>query len=1393
MRLQQWILLFLLLIAGHSYAQAISDPDSNIRLEQLTTRDGLSQNTIRCLLQDKKGFIWIGTLNGLNRYDGRKFIVYRPEYGNPNSISDNRIRELHEDKQGLIWVKTIEGRFHCFDPRKESFVEYLPDSVVKSYDHFFEASNGEIWLYGKANGSLRIRKQKKHFITQCYNKQQPVNFVSEDSRQGIWIGTTGGLFRLKNDEQEIVFRGNFIQAITDQQQVYFITRQSGIFTLAGQQFNIPEGIQLTNAALLAGSRLLLGTQQSGVFVADLLSGQITPGNQLLGESITGHIDVITDPQHRIWINNHSGIVWYYDIIKQKTTRMELIPPAVMRLIDDCRYSFFSDNKHHTWITTYGGGLYCYNHVTDKLQHFSSTPDNPNGLSSNYLLSILEDRAGLIWVGAEHTGLNKLVPQSLNVAHIFPEETSSGRYTANSIKTIYEDSHDRLWVSTRNGALYLYNSKLEKIRSLEHLLPGQCANIYCITEDTRGYLWIGTKGNGLYIVHRDSLQQRARHFELPAGDTSSNAYKLVYTIMQDQQQRMWIGTFGSGLHLAVYKGGNNISFRQFFKNNEAPVYIRCLLQDKHNRIWAGTNNGLLVFDPEALMHDEKAFTTYQSNLKSKNGLASNEIKTICEDHKGRIWIGTTGGGFSQFMPRKRNFITYTTRQGLSHDIVNGMLEDLQGNLWISTENGVTRFNPEKRTFEIFYFANNTLGNLFSEAACSRTHKGQLLLGSLNGFYSFYPEQLKTISADAAVILTGLNIAGNQRVNVTKEITLEPGQKIISIEFASLAFKNPLQNKYTYILDKYEDEWNTPSSYNIATYRNLPPGKYKFRVRGTNDDGTWSKQEATIQINVLPPLWRSNPAIVLYLFILLALILGIRYVTKRISRLQHAVELEKQLTEYKLNFFTNISHEFRTPLSLIMSAMESMSPGKHLHMMQKHVTYLMRLADQLLDFRKIQHKKMQLQVQQTDVISFLRDICDGFNDQAAQKQISLDFHSNVSTYSMWIDTNKLDKMLYNLLSNAFKFTPAGGHVVVQVRVADKLHILVSDSGISIPAANQHLVFQKFTQLNFSPTGTGIGLSLTKELAELHKGNISFHNNPDAGVTFTITLPLGNIYSPEETVPPEMTKAMMPAASIAETEDIPIPSSRYKVLIIEDNPDICEYLTTSLGRYFHIHTANNGREGLAQAIAQAPDLVVCDVMLPEMNGLEIVQRIRNEFQTCHIPVILLTALSSGEHQLKGIDAGADAYITKPFSIRFLLTNIIRIIEQREKIRKRFANDPGFFAVHISENEADQQFLDKLNSIIDKNIDNPQFSVDEFATAMKLGRTLFYKKIKGLTGYSPNEYIRLVRVKKASELLNTGEYTIAEVAYKIGMNDPFYFSKCFKAQFGVPPSVHLKKLKTG
>ncbi|SFW73222.1 hybrid sensor histidine kinase/response regulator transcription factor [Chitinophaga sancti] len=1371
----------------HTSSRTNTDPSANIRLEQLTTYDGLSQNTVRCLLQDKKGFIWVGTLNGLNRYDGRKFTVYRTNTGITQPISDNRIRSLYEDKKGIIWVKTAEGHYHCFDPGKETFINIIPDSADLTYDHLFETTKG-VWLYSKTNGCLHNGRH--------YNLGS-VHFIFEDSRHTEWIGTDKNLYQLDKQGNAIpLYEGNFIKAITKAEQLYFIKKQGIlIHDLHTNKctFNDPlPGTILTDAAILPNNRILLGTQQDGLKIADLQNNRLIPTTRLFGEDIPGHIDIETDQDAGIWVNNHTGNVWYLDPAQAFSQRITLIPASVMKVIDDCRFAFAADHKGKVWITTYGGGLYCFDKTNRQLQRFVYDPDNPNGLSTNYLLSVIADRAGLIWVGAEHTGLQKLTPQSLHVTHIFPEAQTPERYAANGVKTIFEDSYKRIWVSTRNGALYLYNDHLEKNRSLDHLLPGQCANIYCMTEDARGYLWIGTKGDGVYIVHRDSLQQKARHFLLPSRDN-----RLVYTIMQDRQQRMWVGTFGSGLYLATYKGGNQLEWQNFFHDGVNPVYIRCLLQDQHNQLWAGTNNGLLVFNPEHLLAGNNDITTYQA------GLGSNEIKSLCEDHKGRIWIGTTGGGFSRFVPQKKTFINYTTEQGLSHDVVNSMLEDAQGNLWVSTENGLTRFNPEKSTFEVFYFANNPLGNLFSEGACFRRENGQLLWGSLNGFYSFFPGQLKNGNADAPVLLTGLSVAGNpvvleESISTARSITLEPGQKVFSISFASLALRNPQQNKYTYILENYEDEWNAPSSYNVATYRNLPPGKYTFKVRGTNDDGSWSKHEARIQITVLPPFWRSNVAIMLSLALIIGMVMCVIVINRRIHRLQHAVTLEKELTEYKLNFFTDISHEFRTPLSLIVSAMEQLIPGKqsgnkHLHIMQRQVAHLMRLADQLLDFRKIQHKKLQLQVQETEMIQFIQDICNGFTDLAAQKQITLSFRANVDACMAWVDQGKLDKILYNLLSNAHKFTPAGGKIDLLVHIDHQLTIKVVDNGIAISAEKQHMVFQRFTQLNFSPTGTGLGLSLTKELVTLHKGTISFENNADAGVTFTVNLPVHKLaYVADEIVEQTICKApVLPFIDDTDTAAIVAPSSRYSVLIIEDNPDISAYLATTLSRYFHIYTAANGREGLEQAIAQSPDLIVCDVMLPEMNGLEITHKIRSEFQTCHIPVILLTALSSGEHQLQGIDAGADAYITKPFSTRFLLTSIIRIIEQREKIRKRFANDPGFFAVHISENEADQQFLEKINMIIEKNLDNAQFSVDDFALAMKMGRTLFYKKVKGLTGYSPNEYIRLVRVKKAAELLNTGEYTVAEVAYKVGMNDPFYFSKCFKTQFGVPPSVHLKKVK--
>ncbi len=932
------ILLFLCHTAAYANQFAASSAfNSSIGLEQLTTRDGLSQNTVRCLLQDKKGFIWIGTLNGLNRYDGKKFIVYRPEYGNPHSISDTRIRELREDRYGFIWVKTFEGRFHCFDPAQERFIEYSPGNAELSYDQLFQSSTGDTWLYGHTNGCLRIQRKQGAFTAQRYQLpgSHHVNFMYEDGQHNIWIGTANGLYRL-NEQGKIqdTFAAtsgdqhyDFIQAFAGNGQLYFVSRrQVFAYHLQLHTFTalpMDQAQALTGAAWLNSTTLLLGTSHEGAKILQLGSGKLLPARSIFGEEIPGHIDMVISPTKEIWVNNHSGTIWYYDPVQPHSRHFTVIPPPVLRLIDDDRLSFQTDSKHNTWITTYGGGLYCYNRATDTLQHFSYHTEDPDGLSSNYLLSVLTDRSGLIWVGTEHTGLNKLVPQSFTVSHYYPDTESPRHYSSNIVKTLFEDSRGNIWVSTKNGSLNLYDSQLRKVRSLDHLFLYQSTNIYCIEEDEKGYIWLGTKGRGLYIVHLDSLQRPARQFILPEQEAGSNKNNLLYTILKDRQQRMWVGTFGAGLYLATYKGGRDLSLANYFGTHETLKDIRCLLQDKAGDIWAGTNNGLIVFNPDQLLRNKAAFKVYQSDLRHPNGLTNNVIKTICEDHAGRIWIGTYGGGLSRFIAaspkRPASFQTYTTQQGLSHDIVNGILEDEQGDLWISTENGLTRFDPDKHTFEIFYFSHNTLGNLFAEAACCKRKNGQQLWGSMDGFYSCYPLVMKTDSTEAPVVLTGFSIAGGtaksgtaqSAISNAKEIILEPGQKVFSLEFASLAFRNPQQNKYTYILENYEDEWNPAAGFNMATYRNLPPGEYTFRVKGTNNDGSWSKQEASIRIIVKPPFWRSMPAFILYTCIIIGLILGIRLVRNRIYRLQHAVALEKELTEYKLNFFTNISHEFRTP--------------------------------------------------------------------------------------------------------------------------------------------------------------------------------------------------------------------------------------------------------------------------------------------------------------------------------------------------------------------------------------------------------------------------------------------------------------------------------------------------
>ncbi|MDP4272378.1 MAG: ATP-binding protein, partial [Bacteroidota bacterium] len=747
--------------------------------------------------------------------------------------------------------------------------------------------------------------------------------------------------------------------------------------------------------------------------------------------------------------------------------------------------------------------------------------------------------------------------------------------------------------------------------------------------------MASKGNGLYELKGGSFANAINYRKTDSPTSLSN--NQVYTMLKDRKGRLWVATFGGGICVKTSPSGVN-EFRTFFNDDEWLKYIRYLMMDRKGDIWAGTSNGVFRFNPDALLKNPKAYKHYTFDIEDKTSLSNPEIRYIYEDSKGRIWLATAGGGLNQFMGENEKgqgiFKVFGTHQGMANDNIMAIQGDKSGCLWISTESGLHKYNPKTNLFQNYNFSNDFSANIFSEAAALTCRNGKMLWGSLNGFYAFFPNKLnESYRGKNKVVLTGLLIfdedapIGEKGAPLKKAITfadkivLKAADKVFHIEFANLNFKNPKANQYMYMLENYEKRWNVSGSYNIATYRNVPPGKYTFMVKSANSEGVWDDNVTTIEVIIEPPFWRSTIAILLYIILLGAAGYFAYGLIMKFHRLNNAVKLERQLTDYKLRFFTNISHEFRTPLTLIKGSVDTLNelkskmadPLQHLvEGLDKNTTHLMRLIDQLLEFRKLQNNKQKLNLQKVEAVKFLKEIFISFSDVAAKMNIEYRFLPSPDVIMIYLDKNKVDKIVFNLLSNAFKFTPRGGKITLTAEeddAANVLRISVADNGIGIPKEKQDLLFSRFMQINFSASGTGIGLSLVNEFTTLHKGKVSFAENEGGGSVFTIELPLENhIYEKDDFVNEQVVitgrdnkKEVMNLSEFIENgnetllnllPNVPSADTKYKVLVIDDNDDIRNFLTEKLSPHFEVITAEDGNIGIKRSMEDDPDLIICDV---------------------------------------------------------------------------------------------------------------------------------------------------------------------------------------------------------
>ncbi|MDR1610117.1 MAG: response regulator [Candidatus Symbiothrix sp.] len=1395
-----------------------------LRFEWISDRDGLSQNTVRCVIQDSMGFIWFGTINGLNRYNGKEFIVMLSKTGDFVPLPDNRIRSLLVDRHGYIWIRTTANIFCCYDPRLERFVDYDPENRQKYFTQVHTFSNDDVWLWGAGGGCCRIRHSKGRLQSLRFGEAElgtlSVNFVHEDALQRIWIGSDKGLFCLEGDRAVKISSEAFFFIHEWDKYLFFINDKHIVPYDSGKQkfaaaiaYPGNKTISLNMTAMLNKGLILLTTKED-IIAFDSPKKKFIPAETLFENQAVKNASFCTDNKGNKWVYNLSGSIWR-QFPDNHFEKIDLIPSNILSVIDAERYEIYHDSHNIIWITTYGNGLFALDLNNGQTYHYTV---NNSDLPTNYLLCVTEDKSGEIWVGTEFAGISKISLNNYPLQILSPEPKENNN-RSNAIRLIYGDSKERFWIGTRSGYLHIYDRSFKKLKS--HKIQG--ALPFAAMEDSGGNIWLGTRGNGL-MVFPPSGEAPIRHYRLRDVEPESNNSNNVFDLIRDSKNRIWVASFGGGLHYADLNE-KEITFRQINTRTVNQNRMRVIMQDHKGMIWTGTNEGVIVFNPDELILDNKKYINFHFDVNDDRSINNNEVKAIFEDSKGRIWFGTTGGGLNLLVreePLENSlFQHFTAKNGLSNEVIQTIMEDDQGFIWVSTEggSGISKLDPETGRFENFALSNHRQAGLFNEGARWRMGNGNLMFGSYFGVFIFNPSEIKSDAYTPPVVITGLKINGTnvhpetrnspltESISLAKEIRLKHDQNSFNIEFAMLNFHSSAFNQYTYYLDGYEKQWNPVARYNIVAYRNVPPGTYWFKVKGSNSFGIWTDKETTLKIVVTPPFWKSAWAYLFYfLVIALAVFFSVR-VIMQINRLHTAVEVERQLTEYKLRFFTNISHEFRTPLTIIRGSIENLTvmeklPAaavKQINQMAKSASRLLRLIDQLLEFRKLQNKGLKLQLSRTEAAAFFYDIFQTFRELAEKKKIEFLFESNLPEKELLLDRNKWDKIVYNLLSNAMKHTPDNGMIVMRLFFSeqdDQMVLSVSDSGAGVPKDKQSSLFERFAQLDSSTGGTGVGLHLTAELVATHKGKIEYSDSELGGACFTVTIPMSDSrYRKEEIVETQPAPKLNATdtekkSAEASTEDLQAGKryKDYKILIIEDDDEVREFISNQLTEMFLVFVAKDGTEGLEKAVQEQPNLIICDVMMPGIDGFEVTRQLKDDFLTSHIPVILLTAHSSEEHQLEGIRAGADSYITKPFSIKYLQARIIKLIEQRERLQQKFAQEPGVPQLSINFTDKDKDFINKIHRLIEQNMENVDFSVDTFAQIAGMGRTNFYKKVKGLTGHSPNEYFRIVRMKKAAELLATTNLNVSEVSYKVGISDPFYFSKCFKAQFGKSPSQFQK-----
>ncbi|HER08761.1 MAG TPA: hybrid sensor histidine kinase/response regulator [Bacteroides sp.] len=1450
-----------------------------IRFEEVYSINPLSHNSVTCIHQDQLGFLWLGTFNGLNKYDGYQFKIYKFNENEADHSGINRILSIREDRQGKLWVQTYDGKYQYFNPATERSIGFPGGSDIPAQtrcNHFYESESGIVCLSTDKSGVYFIRSVDMGDDLQILHvanrpgedgilASNNVQFVVQDVNRYFWIGTDRGLHKVHEDEigkhrpavvkyfaggdgteQPIVFTDYELLGNT----LWFAKQKAGLvrYDPVSQQFDDfhipvteawmdpPEITSLTSD----GSRLWIGTSRGRLRVYNSEYQEFDEFS--IHDPRSGEVirQIHCDRFEQVWLVTDKFGITRFDPVSRTFHHYMLTPEKLHGLTDDERIQIFEDSRNQFWVGGQNLGIQRYDRENDQFIAYKNNPADPTSLQSSIVECMMEDREKNLWVGTNWfgKGLSRMITIHPAFNYIVPVPVPETKLQ-NVVRAVCVDSKGYTWAGTKSGQIYIYDPGFNPVQIIEEdpQVNYSGYNVYSIVEDREGIIWLCTKGAGIYISEQ-SVHAVSPHYEKltftniqhePGNENSLNNNN-VYDLALDDLGRVWVATYGGGLNLIETDEQGKRVFSHFTPENSnlTSDKLRDLHLDSNGRLWLASTLGINYIDIYRGPADQLTIHHILSEPTVEEGLSYNDIVMVMEDKNGHLWLGTAGGGVDEIPDpsgEQFEFNHYSEKVGLKDDYILSLTEDIYGFIWFGTASGLSRYNPLTGEINNFDKKIGLPEVSFSERTSTTSPSGKVLFGTVNGFYAISPDRIKSEDLNPTICLTGLQLNNveitpgtansplGRSISYLDEIRLKSHQSNFAISFSMLSFKSPESNHYSYMLEGFDDGWNYIGTQNKATFTNVPPGNYVFRVKGLNSDLSEYGTEASLSVAVLPTVWRTKLAMILYVTVFLTLVFLAYRIARRFVRLKNNLKVEKRVAESKLRFFTNISHEIRTPLTLILGPIDSLiaqpeipaDARQQLTRVHRNTKRLLRMVNQLLDFRKVQNEQMQLRIQEIEIIPFLRQIFECFEAQARQKQIHFKLiYDRVDEHlTIWGDIQKLDIVIFNLLSNAFKFTPENRSISIIVtrefEPESCVKILVRDTGVGIEKEKLDLIFNRFfvshTEGNNLYQGTGIGLSLSQEYVKLHRGEIQVESVPGKGTDFQVKLLMGNAHFPDDVIvkerepysytPKVEEEKLMPEMHIPEGKRVD-GDRKAHILVVEDDIEMCAYLQNILEPTCHVHISKDGLDGWNKALQLTPDLIITDVMMPGLNGIELTERIKDEFTTCHIPVIMLSSRSEVESQVEGLQTGAEAYISKPFHTELLISQVQSLLSQRKKIREIYDSRIELKPDEVRVAPKDREFIEKVIRIIDEHMNDPEFNVEKLAARTFISRTLFYKKIKGITGYQPVELIRMMRLKKAAKYIETGEFTVSEVAYMVGYNDIRYFSTSFKKQFGISPSQY-------